>query len=211
MLWIITGIIISYLVGSIPTAYIFGRVLKGIDIRKFGSGNVGATNALRVLGKGAGITCLVLDMLKGFVVVVFLADILTSRIAMVSDQSLRVILGLISICGHNWTIFLKFKGGKGIATTLGVLLGFAARIPGLWSVFGLVILTWLLVFLILRIVSIASVFIGISLPIYMVVFKQSKVLIAASILLCIFIILRHKSNLKRFFQGKEARLSFRKS
>ncbi len=206
MLWIILGILISYLIGSIPTAYIFGRVLKGIDIRKFGSGNVGATNALRVLGKPAGITVLVLDILKGFVVVFFLGNSIVTRITGISDITARVLLGFCCIFGHNWTIFLKFKGGKGMATTLGVLLGLAVKVAGIKIIFVLLILTWLIVFVITRIVSLASILSGVSLPAYMFLFKQPRILIYSSVLLSAFIILRHKSNLKRLFQGKEPRL-----
>lgn len=206
MLWIILGILISYLIGSIPTAYIFGRALKGIDIRKFGSGNVGATNALRVLGKPAGITVLVLDILKGFVVVFFLGNSIVTRITGISDITARVLLGFCCIFGHNWTIFLKFKGGKGMATTLGVLLGLAVKVAGLKLIFVLLILTWLIVFVITRIVSLASILSGVSLPAYMFLFKQPRILIYSSVLLSAFIILRHKSNLKRLFQGKEPRL-----
>jgi glycerol-3-phosphate acyltransferase PlsY len=206
MLWIIIGILISYLIGSIPTGYIFGRLLKGIDIRKFGSGNVGATNALRVLGKPAGIAVLVLDILKGFVVVFFLGNIIVARITGIPDITTRLLLGLSCICGHNWTIFLKFKGGKGVATTLGVLLGLAVKTAGIKVVFAMVIITWLVVFIITRIVSLASILSGITLPVYMFLFKQPRILIYTSTLLCIFIILRHKSNLKRLFQGKEPRL-----
>ncbi|MDI6606795.1 MAG: glycerol-3-phosphate acyltransferase, partial [Candidatus Omnitrophota bacterium] len=131
MQWIIPGIIVSYLTGSIPTAYIFGRVFKGIDIRKFGSGNVGATNALRVLGKGPAIAVLLIDAFKGFVVVTLLADLLIAHLGGISAQTLRILLGIACICGHNWTVFLKFRGGKGVATTLGVLLGLSFSIPGL--------------------------------------------------------------------------------
>lgn len=208
MPWIILAILISYLIGSIPTAYIFGRLLKGIDIRKFGSGNVGATNALRVLGKGPGITVLFLDILKGFVSVFFLGNLLALKVAGLSDESLRIILGLVCISGHNWTIFLGFKGGKGIAATFGVLLGLALKIAGLKVILGLIILTWLVTFIMLRVVSVASVLAGIALPIYMILFKHSHILIFSSIILSFFIILRHKSNLKRFFQGKEQRLTF---
>lgn len=205
MAWIILAILSSYLVGSLPTAYILGRLLKGIDIRKFGSGNVGATNALRVLGKPAGITVLLLDILKGFLAVIFLGGVLASRIMYIPNELLRTILGLSCIAGHNWTIFLRFKGGKGVATTFGVLLGLAIKIGGLKVILALSILTWLVTFLIIRIVSIASVLTGIMLPIYMWLFKQSNALVFSSIILSIFIILRHKSNLKRFFQGKEPR------
>lgn len=211
MLWIILGIATSYLIGSIPVAYIFGRLLKGIDIRKFGSGNIGATNALRVLGKGPGITVLVLDILKGFVVVLFLGNFITSKITGICDEILRIILGLSCISGHNWTIFLKFKGGKGVATTFGVLLGLAIKIGNLKITLGLAVLTWLAIFFIFRIVSLASVLTGIALPIYMTIFRQSGTLIFASAIISVFIIIRHRSNLKRLFQGKEPRITFKKS
>jgi len=210
MLWIITAIIISYLIGSIPTAYIFGRVLKGIDIRKFGSGNVGATNALRVLGKGPGIIVLALDIIKGLVPVIFLADSLFPKVNFTSADILRIIIGISCICGHNWTVFLNFKGGKGIATTLGVLLGLSAKIYGLKIVLVLVLGTWLVIFLVSRIVSLASVVAGLSLPIYGIFFKLSRVMLIASMVLSAFVILRHKANLKRIFQGKEPQLSFKK-
>jgi glycerol-3-phosphate acyltransferase PlsY len=209
MAWIISAIVSSYILGSIPTAYIFGRLLKGIDLRKFGSGNIGATNALRVLGKGPGITVLLLDILKGIVAVVFLGDFFVLRLPFISTDTLRIILGLSCICGHNWSIFLKFRGGKGVATTFGVLLGLAIKIAGLWLILLLVILTWLAVFLIARIVSVASVSTGISLPIYMFIFKQSPLLLFLGCILAVFVILRHKSNLQRVLQGKEPRINFK--
>jgi len=211
MLWIILGILVSYLIGSIPTAYVFGRLLKGIDIRNFGSGNVGATNAFRVLGRGPGITVLVLDILKGFVAVVFLGNVLVSKVTFMPQETLRLILGLSCISGHNWTIFLSFKGGKGIATTFGVLGGLSIKIASLKLILSLLILTWILIFVIVRIVSVASVLSGIALPVYTIIFKESNALILLSVLLCIFVILRHKSNLKRVFQGKEPRLTFKRS
>lgn len=203
MLWILSGIIISYLAGSIPTAYIFGRALKGIDIRKFGSGNVGATNALRVLGKGPGITVLILDILKGFLSVLALGNFIGARTTFIPDEALRFILGLICVCGHNWTIFLNFKGGKGLATTLGVLFGLAVKIEGLMLILGLSILLWLIVFIIARIVSLASIISAAALPILTIVFKQDKFLISFSLIFSALVIFRHKSNLKRIFQGKE--------
>lgn len=207
MLWMFIGILASYLIGSIPTAYIFGKVIKGIDIRKLGSGNVGATNAMRVLGKKAGITVLLLDIFKGFSVVVFLGDLLSPKITVVPDEAIRLILGLCSICGHNWTVFLNFKGGKGVATTIGVILGLSVKIAGLKLILA-VLLTWLLVFLITRIVSISSVVSAVALPVYLVIFKQSKILIIFGVLLAVFIVIRHTSNLKRLIQGKEPRLKF---
>jgi len=211
MLLIILGILVSYLIGSIPTAYIFGRFLKGIDIRKAGSGNIGATNALRVLGKGPGITVLFIDILKGFLAVTLLGNALVSKSTLISDETLRILLGISCICGHNWTVFLRFKGGKGVATTFGVLLGLSLEIASLKLVLGLVILIWFLTFIIVGIVSIASVLSGITLPIFIITFRLSPTLIFLSILLCAFIILRHRTNLKRVLEGKEKRLTFKRS
>ncbi len=210
MLWIVLGIIISYLLGSIPTAYIFGRVLKGIDIRKFGSGNVGATNAMRVLGKGPGILVLLFDALKGFVAVFFFGEILSLKVGFISGELIMIFLGLACISGHNWTIFLGFKGGKGMATTLGVLIGLAVQISGLKIVLGLAILIWLVVFIIIRIVSVASLISALALPVLMLAFGQSNALIALSFLLSALVILRHKTNIQRIFSGREPRINFKK-
>lgn len=206
MLRIIFIIAISYLLGSIPTAYIFGRLLKGIDIRKFGSGNVGATNAFRVLGKGWGLVVLLLDILKGFLPVVLLGGLFTKQLDLNQAQNIFIAIGLGCISGHSWTIFLKFKGGKGVATTLGVLLGLALKIPGLSIVLGLTVLVWFVSFLIVRIISLSSVLAALSFPVFTILFRQSTVVISLGILLSIFIILRHKSNIKRLLEGKESRL-----
>lgn len=211
MLWIIIGIITSYLIGSIPTAYIFGRVLKGIDIRKEGSGNVGATNALRVLGKKAGISVLIIDILKGFISVVLIGNIILAKTDFLSSENLRILLGLSCVFGHNWTVFLNFKGGKGMATTLGILLGLTTQIAGLKNILVITILIWLAVVFIFRIVSISSVASAVALPVLMVIFKQSNTLIILSFILSAFVILRHKANLKRFIEGKEPKISFKKA
>ena len=210
MLWIIPAITVSYIIGSIPTAYIFGRLLKGIDIRKHGSGNIGATNAWRVLGKPAGITVLLLDILKGYIPVVLLGNFLVFKISLGDSTVMPILLGLSCICGHNWTLFLGFKGGKGIATTLGVLIGLSMQIPGLKLILLLLILTWVLIFLITRIISVASVLTSIALPIFSAIFKQPRAAFFLSILLCVFSIVRHLPNIKRILQGKESRLTFKK-
>ncbi len=210
MLWIIPAIVVSYLVGSIPTAYIFCRLLKGIDIRTVGSGNVGATNALRVLGKGWGVVILFLDILKGLVPVVIVGDLIASKILFLSNEQLRVLVGICCISGHNWTVFLNFKGGKGIATTLGVLLGFALRIPGLSVILGLLIITWFSVFMVSRIVSLASIIAAVCLPLYAFVFRQSLFIIFSGIILALFAVIRHKANIKRLFARQEPRLNFKK-
>lgn len=205
---VLAGIIISYLLGAIPTAYILGQILKGIDIRKFGSGNVGATNAFRVLGATWGIIVLILDILKGIIPVTLLANYFLNYWDF-SSLLLRICLGLACICGHNWSIFLRFKGGKGVATTLGVLGGLGVAVIQLRLVLCLVILVWLLTFLIFHIVSLASVLSALSLPLFMLILQQGKELLILSIILSSFIILRHKKNLLGLFVGKEGRFSFR--
>ena len=211
MLLTIVALLASYLLGSLPTAYLFGKALKGIDIRKVGSGNVGATNALRVLGKGPGTIVLIIDILKGLIVVSFLGDYFAGKEILWQVQNLRIIMGLCCICGHNWTIFLQFKGGKGIATSLGVLLGLSLRINGLNVVIGLLIIIWFVVFFLFRIVSLASIITALGLPIFCIIFKQSNLMIWVALVLCIFVIIRHKANLARIFQGKEPRLHFKQT
>jgi len=147
-------ILVSYLIGSIPTAYIFGKTLKGIDIRQHGSGNVGATNALRVLGRGPGIVCLILDVLKGALPVVFLGNFAVTLFPVDAHESIYLAIGISSICGHTWTVFLNFKGGKGIATTLGVLIGLAISMNGILPIIGLLLVIWGICFAFTKIVSI---------------------------------------------------------
>ena len=203
---VLAGVIISYLLGSIPTAYILGRLRKGIDIRRFGSGNVGATNALRVLGPAWGIIVLILDIMKGIIPVIFLANYFLNY----GDNSaivLRMLFGVACICGHNWTIFLRFRGGKGVATTLGVLVGIGIEVNEMRLILLLLILVWLIVFLIFRIVSLASVLSAISLPIFIYILHQPKELFILSIVLSLFIIIRHKKNIQDFIQGRERPLA----
>jgi len=109
--------VISYLIGSIPTGFIFGKVLKGIDIRQHGSGNMGATNAFRILGKGPGSTVLALDIIKGILPVALVAGWLSPGVTG------SIIAAVAVVCWHNWTCFLNFNGGKGVATSAGVLIG----------------------------------------------------------------------------------------
>ncbi len=210
MLRIILIVTVSYLLGSIPTAYIFARILKGIDIRKFGSGNVGATNAFRALGKGWGITILLLDVLKGFLPVILIGDLFTKHLDLTQAQNIFILIGISCIAGHNWTIFLKFKGGKGVATTLGVLLALALKIAGLNLVLGLTVLVWFTSFFIARLISLSSVLAALSFPLFTILFRQSLTVISLGTLLAIFIILRHKSNIQRLLAGKESRINFKK-
>lgn len=204
----LTGILISYLLGSIPSAYLFGRVLKGIDIRKHGSGNVGATNAMRVLGKGPGIAVFIIDTLKGFVAVAVLGNMLLAKGVPVSGDVLGLLLALACVFGHNWTIFLGFKGGKGVATTAGTLIAMAVRTPALLKVLGIAIAVWLLTMIITRTVSVATLLATVTFPVATAFLNLSRVYLWTGIILCVLIILRHTSNIRRLVQGKE--LTFKK-
>jgi len=198
---LIVGMVVSYLVGSIPTAYIFGYVLKGIDIRKHGSGNVGATNVFRVLGKWPGILVLLLDIYKGYWMVAVAADVL--GLITVGE---RILIAMAVVLGHNYTVFLKFKGGKGVATSCGVLIGLAVRIAAIRLVLIVTLLSFLIVFLTSRIVSLSSIIAAIVFPLASIVTKQEREIIILSLLFCGFIIYRHLPNIKRLFANEEPKV-----
>ena len=195
---LILGMALSYLLGSIPTAYIYGKLTKKIDIREHGSGNIGATNVFRVLGKGAGIVVLILDILKGLLAVWMIGDVL----GLVENYQ-RIILSLCVVVGHNWTIFLGFKGGKGIATSLGVLIGLTIKIASIRMVLIITLLVWAGTFLFTGIVSLSSLLAAIMLPIIMVLTSQSFEIILLGIIFCVFVVLRHRPNIKRILAGQE--------
>ena len=158
------GIIVAYIIGSIPTAYIFGRVLKGIDIREYGSGNTGATNVFRVIGKTPGIIVLIIDILKGYISATYLASGFMYLAPVTRPELYRIMMGLSAIAGHNWTLFLKFKGGKGVATSACVVIGLIPKI------FWLGFLIWLITFFITGFVSLGSIIAVISVPIFTLAF-----------------------------------------
>ena len=195
------GILVSYLIGSIPTAYIFGRWLKGIDIRQHGSGNVGATNAFRVLGKAWGAVILILDILKGVVAVTLVGDILQ-----MTSLGNRLVLALAVVCGHNWTVFLQFKGGKGIATSLGVLIGLSISFPSVGKVLLVCLLIWLAIFFISGYVSLSSILAGVALPFLMVLTQQAGEMIFLGVIFGIFVVVRHRPNIHRLLRGEESRV-----
>ncbi len=193
----IPAIILAYLVGAIPTGYIVARIFKGIDIRQFGSSNVGATNVYRVVGKLPGFATLVLDALKGVLVVVVIAGYSYSFVDILDYDFYRSLLGLIAICGHIWPVFLGFKGGKGVATTIGVL-SIIAPIPLILS-----LLIWLVVFFLTSYVSLASIIFGIFLPIFSSIFNESFYITLFTVTICIINSYKHNSNIKRFLKGEE--------
>ena len=203
LLFRVISALLAYLIGSIPVAYIFGRVLKNLDIREHGSGNMGATNAFRVLGKGPGIVVLILDIIKGIIPVTLLANAFGLR-----DPWSLVIIAVAAVAGHNWTVFLGFKGGKGIATSLGVFIGLAIQFQVLRIILLWVVMTWCTLFLLFGFVSLASIVAAVVFPILMVAYLEPLALIIMSIVLCIFIVFRHRSNIKRLAKGQENRVSF---
>ena len=202
----ILAIGLAYVLGSIPSGYLLTKVLKGIDIRRYGSGNFGATNVFRVVGPLAGVTVLILDALKGIIAVTVLTDFVLHAQTGLDLVLVRLVLGLAAICGHNWTVFLQFKGGKGVATTAGVLVGLSWKIPplGLIGVFCLVI--WMLVVLTTGFVSLGSIIASCALPIFMLAFNQPFKLIIFAAALCLFVVYRHKSNIRRLLRGEEGKI-----
>lgn len=195
------GLIVSYLIGSIPTAYIFGRLFKGIDIRQFGSGNVGATNVFRVVGRAPGLIVLTIDLLKGFVCVTYIANFFLYASPVTRPELYRVFVGMAAITGHNWTVFLKFKGGKGVATSAGVVIGLIPKI------FWLGFFVWCIVFSITGYVSLASIVASISIPIFTLLFKEPSEIIIFMSLLCLIIAYKHRPNIRRLKKGEEKRIS----
>ena len=181
------SILIAYLIGSIPVAYIFGRFLKNIDIREHGSGNMGATNAFRVLGRAPGSAVLILDIIKGIIPVTLVA---TKFFGLIDPMSL-VLVAVATVAGHNWTIFLGFKGGKGMATSLGALIGLGIQFHGLGFVLLWVVGTWLLIFLLFGFVSLASLCAAVLFPILMVTFLEPFPFIMMAIIMCVFIVFRY--------------------
>lgn len=188
----------AYLIGSIPTAYLAGLWCKGVDVRRHGSGNVGATNAVRVLGKKIGIAVFVIDLLKGLLPVALLAPLSGS-----SDVELaRILLALCAVAGHVFTPFLGFKGGKGVATGAGALL---AGFPVLFAVCALV---WVGVYVPTRIVSISSLAGLAALAIAGLFTAYAIPVKALFFLIFAFLTWTHRSNIARLRQGQES--SFKK-
>lgn len=198
---IIFGLGLSYILGSIPTAYIAGKFYKGIDIREHGSRNVGATNVFRVLGKTPGIIVLCVDILKGVLAVAFVSSLLG-----LNENIFYILFGLASVCGHNWTLFLNFKGGKGVATSLGVLIGLTIKVVSIRAVLALSLLIWSAVFVGFGYVSLASIVSVIFLPILMLIFTSSFELIVLGVVFCVFVVIRHRPNIQRLLDGKESKV-----
>ncbi len=198
----LTGIIIlliSYLIGAIPTSYIIVKSLKGIDIRSVGSKNVGATNAGRVLGKKWFFIITLIDILKGALPVLITKIIYNININS-SNGWFLLIVGIFTIIGHTYPVYLRFKGGKGVAVTAGIFFVIDYRL----IIGGLIV--FLLVVLITRYISAASISASISLPIIeLILYKNNPnyYLLGITILISIYVIYKHKSNIYRLIHHQE--------
>ena len=187
-------IVLSYLIGNFSSAYILGKVLKKTDIRAYGSGNAGATNALRVFGKKVGVVAFILDVLKGI-----LAVYIGGRIM---GDSGKLIAAILVVLGHNWPIMLKFKGGKGIATSLGVLLSLHLPTAIVCVIIGL------LVIIKTRYVSLGSIITACLVPIIGSVMNRpfNRSYFIVTLILGILAVFKHRSNIKRLIHGREFKL-----
>lgn len=196
----------AYLLGSIPTGYLAGRV-KGVDIRKVGSGNIGATNVFRFLGKPMGVAVLLIDALKGYLSCTLLVDV-TASLGSTPTQATRgqliVVAGICAVLGHNYTCWLRFKGGKGIATSAGVLL---AWVP---AALAIIALTWVVLFATTRYVSIASIGAAAVLPFASWFTGSGPLMTVVTSCLSVMAIYKHRSNIQRLMAGTEHRFSPRR-
>ena len=209
LLSFILSLLAGYLLGSIPTGFLVARA-RGIDIRTVGSGNIGATNALRILGKGPGSLVLLIDAAKGYLACMgipwllsqwgFLSPILTGG----THEWLKIAAGFSAVLGHNYTCWLEFKGGKGIATSAGVLLGW---VP---AALGIIFLVFVAVFAVSRYVSLASIAAALALPFATWLTGGSGSLVAITTLLSTLAIFKHRSNIQRLLAGTETRIGGKK-
>lgn len=191
MVWV--ALLGAYLLGSVSFSYLVAKKTAGIDIRKHGSGNAGATNMLRVVGKGPALIVFALDIVKAMIAV-GLGDILTH------DETVMFACGFAAIIGHNWPVFFQFRGGKGVATTIGVaalMVFFPALIVGVIAILSIVIT---------RYVSLGSLIFAVGLPISVWLANEPPAFVWFSLGIAILMVMRHWSNMKRLIQGTESRI-----
>ena len=193
-------ILCAYLIGSIPSALWIGKIFYKTDIRKQGSGNLGATNTFRVLGKKAGIVVTLMDILKGT------AAVLLPLLTYFEGSTVHaLILGVASVIGHMYPVFASFRGGKAVATSAGVLLGYS------WPIFIVLVLTFLLTLKLTNIVSLTSMlasFVGLIYSIVYWAVKGDFALFIVVAVLFTFIVYRHRENIKRIKNGTEPKVSW---
>ncbi|MBC7328157.1 glycerol-3-phosphate 1-O-acyltransferase PlsY [bacterium] len=185
--------IFSFLYGSIPFGFLICKYRLGVDIRKMGSGNIGTTNVMRIAGPITGLIVLILDASKGVIPVLIAKSLAFS-------PTWVVIVGLLAVCGHIFSPFLRFKGGRGVATGLGLVIGIAPQIA------LILLLIWGVVVLFTRYVSIASLTSAFAFPILMAFTHQPLPYLLISLIISVLVIIRHKPNIERLLAGKEHKL-----
>ena len=199
-------IVIAYILGSIPNALWIGKVFKGIDVREHGSKNTGSTNAARVLGAKLGILTLILDISKGAIPVTLSffmkADLLENMTGISSLDPIMV--GIFAIIGHSFSLFMKFKGGKAVATTVGV---FTVLVP---KALLLAAVVFFVIFAVTRYVSVSSITAAISLPIFIFFLYCDVPYTIFGGIIAILIIVKHKSNIQRLLNGTESKFTINK-
>ena len=200
--------VIAYAIGSVNFSVILSKKIAGFDVRERGSGNAGTTNMLRSVGKGPAILTLLLDILKG-IVAILLAKFVVGNIASEANTAILVqIAGFFVVVGHTFPVFFGFKGGKGVATSLGVLLVMNPLIGGICLVFALVVMA------LTRMVSLGSIMAAILFPVLTIFITYNYIAdgynyIIFGIAMAILVIFNHRSNIKRLYNGNENRLSFK--
>lgn len=195
---IAASVLAAYLIGSLPTSYIIARSVKGIDIRTAGSGNAGATNVLRTVGRLPAVITLAIDVVKGVIPVTLLVALTYPAVANTVRKDLYVgIMALAVVSGHIWPVFLKFRGGKGVATTLGVAIAVTplALIPSF--------LVWLTVFMASKYVSLASIVALLTFPVAVTLISYSFYTVVFAVIICAIGIYKHKDNVTRLLKGEE--------
>lgn len=197
--------ILSYLFGAVPFGFLVARS-RGVDIRAVGSGNIGATNVFRSVGKGWGVLTLLLDALKGYIPAALFPVLLARTTGCEAVNAAPVIFACLAVAGHNWPVYLRFKGGKGIATTAGALLGLAPAALGVGA--GV----WVASFVLTRYVSVASILAAIAVPVSAWCFYRAGTLLIPIVLTCLgaAAVIRHHSNIKRLINGTESKITFGK-
>jgi glycerol-3-phosphate acyltransferase PlsY len=203
----ILGLIVAYLLGSIPTAVWIGKLFYNKDVREYGSGNAGATNTFRVLGKSAGIPVLIIDVLKGSISILLVG--LISDIPSNSDAfiNLQLAFGISAFIGHLFPVFAEFRGGKGVATMLGIVL--ALNFPSAL----LAILVFLVVFILSGYVSLSSIFAALSFPIFVLAILKTDypTMVIFSLMVSILMLITHQKNIERLLKKEESKMfSFKK-
>jgi len=194
---------IAYLLGSIPTAVWLGKVKYGLDVREHGSNNAGATNTFRVLGKKPGRVVLSIDILKGLIAVLlpfFLLNLTWGSDRMIEIQ---LVCALLAVIGHVLPLFARFNGGKGVATSLGVIIGVHPQAA------GICIALFLIVFISFNFVSLGAIIAAISFPVsvYFIFGETSPYLIVFSIVLCVAVVFAHRKNIGRLLSGTESKMN----